>query len=176
MLSVQPKVVESVMNESIQNIAIDANIIVDRRSGKDRRKNRFNLFHRPFASGRRRSMRRQADRRRFYLFDYYSPKIFFAVTLVLLLSVVDALLTLWLIGEGAQELNPVMAYFLNFGPNAFMAAKYLITSASVVIVVLFNYILIQRIHLQMVNLLHFFAGCFAAVVIWELVLFARYVL
>jgi len=164
------------MSESIQYTGLESNIIVDRRSGKDRREKRFNLFQRPFASGRRRSMRRQADRRRFYLFDYYSPKIFFAVTLVLLLSVVDALLTLWLIGEGAQEVNPVMAYFLNIGPNAFMAAKYLITSASVVIVVLFNYILIQRVHFQMGDLLHYFAGCFAAVVIWELVLFARYVL
>ena len=164
------------MSESIQYTGLESNIIVDRRSGKDRREKRFNLFQRPFASGRRRSMRRQADRRRFYLFDYYSPKIFFAVTLVLLLSVVDALLTLWLIGEGAQEVNPVMAYFLNIGPNAFMAAKYLITSASVVIVVLFNYILIQRVHLQMGDLLHYFAGCFAAVVIWETVLLMRFVL
>jgi len=164
------------MNESIQYTAVEPNIIVDRRSGKDRRKERFNLFHRPFSSGRRRSMRRQADRRRFYLFDYYSPKTFFAVILVLLLSVVDALLTLWLIGEGAQELNPVMAYFLSFGPNVFMAVKYLITSTSVVIVVLFNYILIQRVHFHVGDLLHFFAVCFAAVVIWELVLFARYVL
>ena len=121
-------------------------------------------------------MRRQADRRRFYLFDYYSPKIFFVVTLILLLSVMDALLTLWLLGEGARELNPVMAYFLNFGPNAFMAAKYLITSASVIIVVLFNYILVQRANFRLGNLLPYFAGCFAAVVIWELVLFARYVL
>ena len=71
-------------------------------------------------------MRRQADQRRFYVFDYYSPRIFYAATLILVLSVVDALLTLWLIGEGAQELNPVMAYFLNLGPNMFMAAKYLL--------------------------------------------------
>lgn len=120
-------------------------------------------------------MRRQADRRRFFLFDYYSPKIFVAVTLILLLSLVDAALTLWLIGEGAQELNPVMAYFLNLGPNAFVAAKYLITSASVVIVVLFNYILIQRVRFPLGDLLHYFAACFAAVVIWELVLFARFV-
>lgn len=163
------------MCESVQYSAVKPNILADRRSGVDRRRNRFKLFHRPFSSGRRRSMRRQADQRRFYVFDYYSPRIFYAATLILVLSVVDALLTLWLIGEGAQELNPVMAYFLNLGPNMFMAAKYLLTSASVFIVVLFNYILIQRIPFRLGGLLHYFAACFAAVVIWELVLFAHFV-
>jgi hypothetical protein len=88
---------------------------------------------------------------------------------------VDAMLTLLLIDEGAQELNPVMAYFLTFGPNIFLMAKYLITSASVVIVVLLNYIGIERVRFSIGELLHFFAGCFAAVVIWEAVLFMRFV-
>ena len=97
------------------------------------------------------------------------------MVLVLVLSVVDALLTLLLIDEGAQELNPVMAYFLTFGPSIFLLAKYLITAASVVIVVLLNYIGIERLRFSMGELLHYFAGCFAAVVIWEAVLFMRFV-
>lgn len=164
------------MSEIIQHTAIEPNNFVDRRSGKDRRKKRFNPFHRPFSSGRRRLPRRQEDRCRFCLFDYYSPKLFYAVILILMLTVADAILTLWLISEGARELNPVMAYFLGFGPTVFMTVKYMITSVSVVIVVLLNYVLVKRVRLRIGDLLHYFAGCFAAVVVWEIVLFLRFVL
>ncbi len=150
-------------------------IEIERRSGTDRRKSRLSIFHRPFSCGRRRTLRRQSDRRRIFVLDYYSPKIFYAVTLVLGLSVTDALLTLWLLNAGAQEMNPVMAYFLNFGPNVFLFVKYLLTSTAVVIVVLLNYICIFRVRFQMYHLLKYFAGCFAAVVLWEIVLIASYV-
>jgi hypothetical protein len=163
------------MNESMQVAVADSDFPIERRSGRDRRKRSFYYLLRPFSSGRRRMLRRSSDRRRFFLFDYYNPKLFYAMVLVLLLSAVDAMLTLLLIDEGAQELNPVMAYFLTFGPNIFLMAKYLITSASVVIVVLLNYIGIERVRFSIGELLHFFAGCFAAVVIWEAVLFMRFV-
>ena len=164
------------MNRSNQCAAVGLSRLMERRSGQDRRKKRFNLFRRPFSSRRRRSLRRQEDLRGFYLLDYYSPKIFYVVTLILMLSVVDALLTLWLIGSGAEELNPVMAYFLGIGPSVFMMVKYLITSTSVVIVVVLNYTFIQRIRLQLGDLLNYFAGCFIAVVVWELVLIVRFAL
>jgi hypothetical protein len=164
------------MKKCVCGAAVDPEVVIERRSGKDRRKRSFHFLRRPFSTGRRRTLRRKSDRCRFFLFDYYSPKLFYSIVLVLLLSVLDALLTLVLISEGAQELNPVMAYFLAFGPNIFLLAKYLITSASVVIVVLLNYIVVQRIWFPMGELLRYFAGCFAAVVIWEAVLLVRFVL
>jgi hypothetical protein len=163
------------MKECMHIAAADADFVIERRSGKDRRKRSFNVFRRPFTPGRRRMLRRKSDRCRFFLFDYYSPKLFFAIVMVLLLSVADALLTLMLISEGAQELNPVMAYLLSLGPNIFLLSKYLMTSVSVVIVVLLNYITIQRVRFPMGELLRYFAGCFAAVVIWETVLLVRFV-
>lgn len=162
------------MIRSNQFEASEPNLHIERRSGQDRRKNKFNFFRRPFSSRRRRALRRRADQRGFYLLDYYNPKIFYTVTLILLLSVVDALLTLWLISAGAEELNPVMAYFLGISPNVFMMAKYLITATSVVIVVVLNYVFIQRLRLKSGDLLNYFAGCFAAVVAWELILIVRY--
>jgi hypothetical protein len=162
------------MNRSNPYAALEPNLLIERRSAQDRRKKGFNLFRRPFSTRRRRSLRRQADQQGFYLLDYYSPKIFYAVTLILLLSVVDALLTLYLISAGAEELNPVMAYFLDIGPNVFMMAKYGITATSVVIVVLLNYVFIQRIRLQLGDLLNYFACCFGAVVVWEFVLIIRF--
>jgi hypothetical protein len=164
------------MNEGMHIAAADSDFVIERRSGKDRRKRSFYFLRQPFSSGRRRMLRRHTDRRRFFLFDHYSPKLFYAIVLVLMLSVADALLTLLLISEGAQELNPVMAYFLTFGPNIFMMTKYLITAASVIIVVLLNYIAVRRVRFPMGDLLRYFAGCFAAVVIWEAVLLVRFVL
>ena len=151
-------------------------VVFERRSGKDRRKKSFNFLRRPFSPGNRRMLRRKTDRHRFFLFDYYSPKLFYSIVLVLMLSVTDALLTLWLVSEGAQELNPVMAYFLSQGPNVFLLSKYLLTSFSVVIVVLLNYMTFQRLRFPMGELLRVFAGCFAAVVIWEAFLLVRFVM
>lgn len=149
-------------------------ILHERRSGTDRRKKRFSLVLRLFRPGRRGALRREADRRGFYLLDFYSPRIFYAMTTVLLLSVIDAYLTLWLLGEGATELNPVMAYFLKSGPLVFVAAKYAMTSVSVVIVVLLNYICIKQVRFQFGRLLDYFAGCFAMVVAWEVLLILRH--
>ena len=157
-------------------IAATPLILNERRSGTDRRKKRFSIVRHLFGPGRRGALRREADRRGFYLFDFYSPRIFYAMTAVLLLSVVDAYLTLWLLGEGATEVNPVMAYFLKSGPLVFVVAKYVLTSVSVVIVVLFNYICVQQVRFQFGRLLNYFAGCFALVVVWELLLIFRHTL
>ncbi len=148
----------------------------DRRSGGDRRIKRISNIRWLFKSGRRSKLRREADRRQIHLMDYYSPGIFYVLVLVLLLSVADALLTLWLLENGAIEINPIMAYFIEVGADAFMAVKYFLTSLAVVIAVILHYAFVRYFRIQFRLLLHFFAGCFAAVVVWELVLVVRYVL
>ena len=44
----------------------------------------------------------------------------------------DATFTLRLVGMGAQELNPVMDFFLKHGAVPFLLAKYLITGSCMV--------------------------------------------
>lgn len=149
--------------------AADAAFIPERRCGPDRRKGGFSLT-RSFSGGRRRRLRRRSDLCRIHLLDHYRPKILYLVLVVLGLSLTDAYLTLWLLEEGASELNPVMAYFLGFGPLVFLAAKHLITSASVVIIVLLYYTRIGKSGFKLGRLLYFFAACFGAVVVWELTL------
>ena len=152
---------------------IASTITVERRSGRDRRSRRWGNLIWLLKTGKRRRLRRKSDRRSLRLLDYYHPKLFYALILVLLLSVTDALLTLWLIAEGANEINPVMAYFLQFGPNIFMLAKYLLTSMAVIIAVLLHYVFIRYLGVQFRVLMHFFVGCFAMVVAWELFLIVR---
>jgi hypothetical protein len=149
---------------------------VERRSGGDRRAKRFGDFRWFLKTGRRRQVRRQSDRTKLCPLDYYSPKLFYMLVAVLLLSIVDALLTLWLIDNGAVEANPVMAYYLNLGPGTFMAAKYFITAAAVLLVVMLNYVFIRLFRFRVGQLLNVFAGCFVMVVVWELILIVRIVI
>lgn len=144
--------------------------IIERRINPDRRARHFLNFRRLFSKGRRGTLRRESDRRKIVLLDYYNPKIFYAVVLILLLSLLDALLTLWLLDMGAVEMNPVMAFFLNMGMNAFLIAKYLMTAISVVIIVVLNYVFLRYMKTSVGSLLKYAAISFAAVVVWELVL------
>lgn len=148
---------------------------IERRSGKDQRNKRFGEIVWLFKPGQRRHVRRLEDRRKLQLLDHYPPKLLIVLVLVLLLSIVDALLTLWLIDNGAVELNPVMSYYIELGPDIFMAIKYLITVSVVVIGVLLNYVYVRYFYLQFSHLLNVFAGCFAMVVAWELFLIVRFV-
>ena len=75
------------------------------RSGTDRRKNRGINFRSLGFGGRRVEIRRKEDRQKFFSVDRYSPSIFAAIMIVLFLSVVDALLTLYLIDNGAFEVK-----------------------------------------------------------------------
>ncbi len=148
-------------------------ILKERRSGVDRRAGRWGDLLWLLKTGHRRRLRRQSDRRRLLLLDHYSPRLFYALVLVLLLSVADALLTLWLVDCGAREVNPIMAYYLRLGPTTFMLAKYLSTSFAVIIVVLLHYVFIRRLNIQFRALMNLFAGCFGSVVLWELYLISR---
>jgi hypothetical protein len=148
---------------------------VERRSGKDRRTKRFGDIRWLLKTGQRRHVRRIADRRKLQMLDLYPPKMLVWLILVLFLSIADALLTLWLIENGAIELNPVLAYYLDLGPNIFMAVKYLVTVCVVLLAVLLNYVYVRLFGLQFSNLLNVFAFCFAMVVMWELFLIVRFV-
>jgi hypothetical protein len=65
--------------------------------------------------GRRKSARRGSDKRQFIYVDQYRPWLLVAIMLLAILSLSDGLFTLHLIQRGANEVNPVMAWFLNLG-------------------------------------------------------------
>jgi hypothetical protein len=144
---------------------------VERRSVGDRRVKRFVNLKWLLKRGRRRRDRRVSDQSKIHALDVYPQELFILVILILGLSVADGILTLWLTDSGASELNPVMAYYLKQGPQIFMAAKYLITAAVVLLAVAMNHCVFGIIKVRVIFLLTAFAGCFAMVVAWELFLF-----
>jgi len=144
---------------------------VDRRSGKDRRNQRGNNIRSLLFGGRRETIRRKDDRRKIFIVDRYSTSLFGAIAAILFLSAVDALLTLSLIGRGAYEVNPIMAYYLSAGPYVFFTVKYGLTSLAVFVLLMFKNIFLRPIRVFTHSVFYFIAGAFLVVVAWEFYLY-----
>jgi hypothetical protein len=140
----------------------------ERRAGKDRRCDRKARLKYFLIDGRRESARRREDKTSYFFFDRYNQGMFAAITAILMLSIFDALLTLLLIERGASELNPVMAYFLEYGPQSFIIAKYALTSFGVVILLIYKNVFINPIGLYTRSLFTCVIFTFSTVIVWEL--------
>ena len=142
----------------------------EKRSGVDRRKDNKSRLKYLFRNGRRESFRRDEDRQKTFFFDRYNHKFFLAITVILLLSILDALLTLIVIDRGATELNPVMAHFLEYGTLPFVIAKYILTSVGVLILLIFKNVFLTRIKIYTHSLFPCLILVFMAVIAWEIFL------
>ena len=148
-------------------------IILSNRSGKDRRtKSSFNIRSFLFG-GKRENIRRQEDTKRIFYVDHYSPWLFIIIVSILILCVVDAFLTLFLLNHGAYETNPVMAFFLKFGPSTFFISKYLLTTIPVIILLIFRNTVVRVIKLSARSVLYVIVVFYLAVVGWELYLISN---
>jgi K+-sensing histidine kinase KdpD len=142
----------------------------DRRSGKDRRSHKMPEIKSLFIYGRRKKIRRQDDKCKITYFDHYSSALFVAIIIILFLNIIDALLTLYLIDHGATEINPVMAYFLNFGPLTFMSVKHFLICFSIIVLLIFNNVFLGKIKIYTRSIFSYVIGAFMLVIGWELFL------
>ena len=145
----------------------------DRRTGKDRRSYNVPEIKSLFFRGRRKTIRRQDDRYKPFSFDQYSPALLAPIILILLLSIIDAFLTLFLVDCGAREINPIMAYFLKFGPFTFMSVKYFLTCYSAVVFLIFHNVYFRKLKIYFRSLFSFAIAMFVIVIGWELFLVFR---
>ncbi|MDH3690558.1 MAG: DUF5658 family protein [Gammaproteobacteria bacterium] len=147
---------------------------VEQRSIVDRRRARsaeINLRRLGFG-GRRRTCRRENDQHHFCS-DSYEPRFLLITVAIVVLSSLDATLTLILLKQGAMELNSIMATLIDTGEQEFINAKIALTAVSVVPLVaykdhrMFN---LFRVDSVLVMLL----GGYAALVGYELALLSTY--
>jgi hypothetical protein len=108
---------------------------VNRRFLHDRRKQPTPFISRyTFIGGRRRTVRREEERKKYTFVDLYSTPLFLALLLLLILNVSDSYLTITLIKNNvAAEANPIMAFYLEYGHLPFFTAKFLITAIPIFI-------------------------------------------
>jgi hypothetical protein len=111
---------------------------VERRRQDRRRFNLRSLFGALFTLRRRRS-RRKDDQLNTYI-DWYEPWPLVASVVIILLSSLDAFLTLILLDHGAVELNILMDWLIKMDIRTFAAVKLAVTGLALVILVLhFNF-------------------------------------
>ena len=135
-------------------------IIDDRRKQSTPFLSRQTIF-----GGRRRTIRREADKGKYIFFDSYDLRLFITLLLLLILSVSDAYLTLTLVKTySATELNPIMAVYLEHGSITFFLEKFLFTSVAVFIFCIFNHFAVARVSLSLAII--FYLG----VVYYELII------
>lgn len=139
----------------------NSRLILDRRKGPTPIISRYTFY-----GGRRKSVRREGEGKTFIYVDLYSTRLLIAVMSLLLLSCLDAYLTLELIGKGhVVEANPLMAFFLDYGPTPFTVVKFVITAVCLIILCLFKNVRVTRICLP------FAIKMYLLVIAYELYLF-----
>jgi len=138
----------------------------ERRSGVERRHTTIAAYWRGALNPRRRSGRRLTDRT-YPVIDWHSPRILALVLLILGLSALDGVLTVMLLSQGASEVNPVMALFVPHNLGWFAAIKLGLTSFGAAVLVACARMKLFRLFPGEV-LLYLVAGCYIALVIYEL--------
>ena len=106
---------------------------VERRLGSDRRRTTLRSFLRGGLTPRRRGGRRAGEHH--LPIDWHEPYLLFLSVTILLLSVLDAFLTVTLITGGAREVNPFIEFVLRVQPEAFAAIKMTLTGTGVLVLV-----------------------------------------
>ena len=121
---------ESTLMETLIPVSENA----DNRSIADRREFTWRTVAFAFLRSRRRAHRREEEAAPVFT-DWAHPWHFFMAVGIMLLSSMDAFLTLRLIDRGANEVNPVMAALMGEGTFAFAAIKMLMTGLSILTLV-----------------------------------------
>lgn len=88
--------------------------------------------------GHRMRNRRADDERRPYFVDRFSSSLFVIVVMLLLATLLDGFLTLRLLEAGANEINPVMDWLLDYGALPFVVGKYLLTVVGLPLLLVFK--------------------------------------
>ena len=108
--------------------------VVDKRAELDRRMFSWRTVLYGFARSRRHKLRREIDAEVLFL-DWHHPWLFFLAVGTMIMSCLDAFMTLQLLDRGMVEANPVMAAILGQGTTAFAVSKMLMTGTSILILV-----------------------------------------
>jgi len=142
-------------------------VVVERREYRGRRAFSWHTMLSGYTRSRRRVLRRAEDVDGIFI-DWHHPWLFFLALGIMILSCLDAFMTLQLINRGMWEANPVMAAALDQGIGTFVACKVTLTGASIMILVFFARTLFLN-RLRTGVLLTIFFSVYCCLVCYEIV-------
>jgi hypothetical protein len=141
----------------------------ERRDRIDRRSRRWwSIWYGSF-NPRRRSPSRRLNDSGFHSLDWYSAHLLGAAIGILLLSVVDAFMTLMLLEGGADEVNPIMGVFVYRNVAMFAAVKMGMTGVSIICMVVLARYRFMRV-LRVAWVLYGILVAYATLIGYELLL------
>ncbi len=145
------------------------NALTSRRfASPDRRSYTVRTLWCSLVAPRRMTSRRSAERR-YPLLDRHDPGVVTLALLLVGLSITDACFTLTLLSWGGSELNPVMAWMLEFGVGPFAASKMALTAVpAVLLAATANLRVFGRIRAR--SILAALVGMYAGLICYELLL------
>jgi hypothetical protein len=141
----------------------------ERRDRSDRRNRVWWAIWYGSFNPRRRNPSRRLDDSRFHSLDWYSAHLLAAAIGILLLSVLDAFMTLVLLEGGADEVNPIMGMFLYRNVAVFAAMKMGMTSVGIILMVILARYRFLRV-LRVAWVLYGILAAYACLIGYELLL------
>ncbi|NIO04081.1 MAG: hypothetical protein GTN74_05545 [Proteobacteria bacterium] len=117
----------------------------DRRTVKDRRRGPTKTAGRYLLFGRRQWIRRKSDRKIHFRVDRYGSRLLLTLLTIILLSVLDVYFTIFHLGRGAQEINPLMNFLAGYGDIYFFTAKYVLTASGILLLCIYKNLLFVRV-------------------------------
>jgi hypothetical protein len=114
------------------------------RNGADRRREPTRMMSRYTMVGRRRRNRRLSDPQSSYYVDWIEGGYLWALVGVLGLIVIDTFSTLYIIGHGGGEANPIMRWMLELSPISFALVKLATAVAAFLLLSVHRYFPVAR--------------------------------
>ena len=96
--------------------------------------------------------------------------MFIGVLALVTASLVDAVLTMQLLGAGGKEINPLMDHFLAYGAGAFMFGKYVLTVAGLPLLLIFKNHYLFGTRLRVGNLIPMVVALYMVLIVYQFAL------
>jgi hypothetical protein len=110
----------------------------DRRIVPDRRQTVTRAWDSLLGVGHRMFHRRRDEHAREYFVDRFPASTLVLILLILILSLVDAVITIHLLAADCGEANPLMAHLLEHGVTPFLVGKYTLTAVGLPVLLIFQ--------------------------------------
>ena len=141
---------------------------IGNRNGPDRRKRQVPPLKYVIFGGRRKRIRRKEDKDKLIILDHHSNRIFALAIVILALSALDGLLTLYLTNSGSQELNPFMSFLIDFNPRFYIAVKCIITAVAIIFLIVMRNYKSKLLGIRISKLLTTTALVFFVIIVYQL--------
>jgi len=144
----------------------------DIRAKEDRRRSYLRSLLYSCFKRRRKAQRREHDRLENTFVDVHEPKLAYIFLLTLMLCIADAILTLNIIGNGGEEVNPFMRFLMEKDIELFFWVKFFMTSFGLLFLISHKHFTFYRV-VSGYHILYGITAMYIVLVNYEIILLTQ---